>query len=277
MSGSVGPGAADQLEALFAEFGLDHAVHLIVDGDVETAARAAIDAAPDLVVVVAGDGTARLVADLCGPTGPLVAPLSGGTMNKLGHAIYGPTPWREALACVLAGGQVRWISRGDVDGRGFYCSAVLGSPVLWAKSREAIRVGKLGRAWVHAGVAFRRTFVGRLRYRFDSADAGRALAIGLICPLMSRVFDDQAGALEAAALDVRSAKAGLRLALTTVLSDWRDDPDVTVRPCVGGRVWSRESIHAMLDGELFRLGRETRIGFTSQAFRALAPAAGEAT
>jgi diacylglycerol kinase family enzyme len=275
LSGGVGPGAADDLESLLAEFGVEYAVSQAVDGDVEGAARAAIDAGPDLVVVLAGDGTARLVADLCGPGGPLVAPLSGGTMNKLGHAIYGPARWRDALAGVLADGRARWMPRGEVGGHGFYCSAVLGSPVLWAKAREAIRVRRFGRAWVHAVIAFRRTFVGRLHYEFGGAETGRGLAIGLICPIMSRALDDEAGALEAAVLDVRNAKAGLRLALTTVLGDWRDDPDVTVRPCVGGRVWARESIHAMLDGELFRLGRETEIAFEPRAFRALAPASGQ--
>jgi diacylglycerol kinase family enzyme len=76
-------------------------------------------------------------------------------------------------------------------------------------------------------------------------------------------------------LDLRDTKAGVRLILNNLFGDWRDDPDVTVRPCVSGRAWAREPIPAMLDGEFFRLGRQVDIRFRPRAFRALAPGADE--
>src|SRR5260221_598012 len=118
----------------------------------------------------------------------MVAPLSGGTMNKLGHALYGPKPWREALSDALTGGEARWMPGGQVGGRAFYCSAVLGSPALWARAREAIRARQLARAWRRAEIAFRRAFLARLRYEFDEAEIGRGLVIGLICPTTSRAL-----------------------------------------------------------------------------------------
>lgn len=269
-SGGVGPGAADELSALFAELGVDHYVSELAAGEMEDTVRSAIDAGPDLMVVLGGDGTARLVAEMCGPHGPLVAPLSAGTMNKLGRALYGPKPWREALAGALTAGEARWMPGGEVDGHAFFCSAVLGPPALWARAREEIRAHDLGRARRRAMIAYRRAFLARLRYEFDGAEVGRCLAIGLICPTTSRALDGDEGALEAAVVDLSDARDGVRLALNNLLGDWRDDPDVTVRSCVRGRAWARDPIPAMLDGEFFRLGRQVETRFRPRAFRALA-------
>lgn len=272
-SGGVGPGAADELAALFAELGLDHRVSEPEPEQLEATVRAAVDAGPDLMVVFGGDGTARLVAELCGPNGPLVAPLSGGTMNKLGRALYGARPWREALAGALARSEARWVPGGQVAGRAFFCSAVLGSPALWARAREAVRAHAFGEARRRAASAFRRAFQARLRYACDGAEVGRGQAIAFICPTISRALEPDEGALEAAVLDLQDTRAGVRLALNHLLADWRDDPDVTVRRCVRGRAWAGHRIPAMLDGEFFRFGREVEASFWPQAFRALAPAA----
>lgn len=269
-SGGVGPGAAEDLAKALAGWGFDHRVSELAPGQGARVVRAAIDGDPDLMVVLGGDGTARLVAEICGPAGPLVAPLSGGTMNKLGHALYGPRPWREALFDALSAGTARWAPGGEVAGRGFYCRAVLGPPALWARAREAIRVRKLGRAWRRAVIASRSAFPPRLHYELDGR-VGRGLAIGLICPTVSRALHEDGTALEAAVLDLRDAKAGVRLALNSLLGDWRQDPDVIVRRCVTGQAWAREPIPAMLDGEFFRFGRGVEIRFHPHAFRALAP------
>jgi diacylglycerol kinase family enzyme len=271
-SGGVGPGAADDMATLFAEFGFDHRVSELAAGQMESAVRAAIDAGPDLMVVLGGDGTTRLVAEMCGPCGPLVAPLPGGTMNKLDQALYGTKPWREVLFGALTDGQRFWVPGGEVGGRAFFCSAVLGSPALWARSREAFRASRYSHAWRHAIIAFRRAFQARLRFEFDSREIGRGLAIGLICPTISRGLSSEDQALEAAVLDTINAGAGARLILEHLLGDWREDPDVTVRPCVSGRVWARDPIPGMLDGEFFRFDRQVEIRFRARAFRALAPA-----
>jgi diacylglycerol kinase family enzyme len=270
-SGGVGPGAAGELAALFAELGLAHRVDELAPGRFDRGVRAAVETGPDLVVVLGGDGTARRVAEACGPRGPLVAPLSGGTMNKLGHALYGARPWREALRGLLTDGQARWMPGGEVGGHAFYCSAVLGPPALWAPAREEIRARRLGRARRRAAIAYRRAFLARLRYRFDSGETGRGLALALICPTTSRALAENEEALEAAVLNVRDARAGVRLALSNLFGDWRDDPDVSVRPCLRARAWAREPIPAMLDGEFFRLGRRVEARFRPHAFRALAP------
>ena len=274
-SGGVGPATAQELAALFAELGLDHRVSEITPGRGEDMVRAAVETDPDLVVVLGGDGTARLVAEACGPLGPLVAPLSGGTMNKLGRALYGPIPWREALMGILQSGAPRWISGGEVGGRAFYCGAVLGSPALLAPAREAFRAHELGRAWRRAVIASRKALLSRLSYELDGRRRGRGVAISLICPTVSRAPDEHDAALRAAVLDpppraAARARAGLHLALRHLVGDWRDDPEITA-PCVSGRAWAGRSLPAMLDGEFFRLGRQVEIRFRPRAFRALAP------
>ena len=271
-SGGVGPGAADEMTAVFAEFGLDHHVSELGSGEIESIVRAAIDSGPDLIVVLGGDGTTRLVAEMCGPHGPLVAPLSGGTMNKLSGALYGTRPWRDAVFGALEAGEEQWIPGGEINGRAFYCSAVLGSPALWAKAREAVREHRFIRAWRHGMIAFRRAFMARPRYEFDSREIGRGMAIGLICPTVSRALDDEERALEAAVLDLRNTREAARFIFNHLFGDWREDPDVTVRNCVSGRAWARDSIPGMLDGEFFRLGRQVEMRFRARAFRALAPA-----
>ena len=88
-SGGVGPGAAAEAEALVRAFGLQARARVLDPEALGEGLKAALDARPDLLVVLGGDGTAGAAADLAGPYGPLLAPLPGGTMNMLPHALYG--------------------------------------------------------------------------------------------------------------------------------------------------------------------------------------------
>ena len=278
-SGSVGPGAAEALEALVAEFGLSLRLSEPEPRDIPVAVRAAVEADPDLVVVLAGDGTARLAASLAGPKGPLVAPLPGGTMNMLPHAIYGRKPWKQALSEALSGGVERTVPGGEVDGHAFYVAAILGSPALWAEAREAVRHRRLRDAALRVRRAFLQTFSGRLRFRLAEGPARKAEALTLMSPLISRAMAAET-ALEVAALDVRNAGDALRLGLRAMVGEiaagvgadlegWRADPSVSVELCEAGRAWASGRIPAILDGEPMRLPRSVAFRFRPAAFRAL--------
>ena len=95
-SGSVGADAPEEIAKILADFGLAANVCAPETHELGDCLRRAVDAAPDLLVVLAGDGTARAAAELCGPDGPMLAPLPGGTMNMLPHAIFGVRPWPAA-------------------------------------------------------------------------------------------------------------------------------------------------------------------------------------
>src|ERR1700752_4342321 len=78
-SGGVGPGAAKILAEVIATYG--YACNLVTPApaELDAAISSAVQAAPDLLVVLGGDGTARVAAERCGPDGPLLAALPGGT------------------------------------------------------------------------------------------------------------------------------------------------------------------------------------------------------
>lgn len=273
-SGSVGPGAADALAEIILAHGCTLNLATPSPGELSGAIAAAVDAAPDLLVVLGGDGTARLAAELCGPDGPLLAALPGGTLNMLPHVLYGPRPWRQALEAALTEGIERPICGGRVDGRSFHVAAVLGGPALWSAAREAVRAGDLVRAWRRAVHALRRTFAGRVHYRLDGGPRREAEALVLISPIISKAMTAEAS-LEVVELDLHSATELFRLAFNGLVGDWRRDPGVTVYAAVHGRARARRSIPCILDGELMLLKRSAEFEFQPRAFRALAlPEAG---
>jgi diacylglycerol kinase family enzyme len=269
-SGGVSPGFEHELRGVVAEHGSALRLFTIEGHDVELAVRESIAASPDLLVVLAGDGTARLAAELCGPDGPPVAPLPGGTLNMLPHALYGALPWAAALRATLTGGVERTVSGGRICGETFYVAAVLGAPALWGGAREALRAGKLVRAKRAITLAMRRAFAGGLRFGADGGAERSGEALVLICPLVSKALKQEC-ALEMAALDFHDAREMVRLAFNGIVDDWRGDPTVSIEAVTGGWAQMRGSIPAILDGETRRLPQRAEFEFVPRAFRALAP------
>ncbi|HYC68633.1 diacylglycerol/lipid kinase family protein [Brevundimonas sp.] len=274
LSGSVGPGASEEAAALLDGYACETSVVTLEPGEFDAQIQAALDARPDLLIVLAGDGTAGSIASRAGPGGPLVAPLPGGTMNMLPRALYGTTDWKAALKVALEEGAPQCVAGGEVsDGQttqSFYCAAIFGSPALWAPAREAMRVGKLGLAWAYARRALKRAFSGQMRFTLDGRPPRRAEALVLISPMISRAMDEDTG-LEAAAMNPADAGQAFRLAAHAVLDDWRQDPAVTTRATQRVAMRARSRIPAVIDGEPVLLRHEARVRFIREAFQALAP------
>lgn len=268
-SGSVGEDAPQEIEKILADYGLDANVCAPSTSELSACLRRAVDAAPDLLIVLAGDGTARAAAEMCGPDGPVIAPLPGGTMNMLPHAIYGARPWQDALTIALSQGEARMIGGGEVDDHRFLVAAILGSPALWAPAREAARYGRRKLAWVRAKRAFRQAFTGRLRYMLDNGDREKAEALVFMCPTASRILADEEQVLEAAALNVQGAAQAIRLGLNALVRDWRDDPAVEVARCKLARIWSSQGVPAILDGESVRLKSLAEVRWKPDVVRVL--------
>jgi diacylglycerol kinase family enzyme len=248
-SGSALPTAADEMRAILAQRGLSANIHVASGPEIADRLQAAVDAAPDLLLVLAGDGTARAAAELVGPDGPLLAPLAGGTMNMLPHAVYGSIPWQTALEQTLDQGVEKCIGGGRIDGRNFLVAAIVGAPALWAPAREAVREGKLRLALLRMRRAWGRAFSGRLRCVIDGGPRGKAEALAFLCPLASKALDDGEQRLEAAVIDPRNLADAARLGFNALVTDWRDDPAVHATPCREARVWAASRIPAVLDGE----------------------------
>lgn len=274
LSGSVGAGAAAEAESILADYACEASVVTLKAGEFDAQIQAALDACPDVLFVLAGDGTAGSIASRAGPDGPLIAPLPGGTMNMLPKALYGASDWKTALKVALEEGAPQVVAGGEVsDGdttQAFFCAAVFGSPALWAPAREAIRVGKPGLAWAYARRALKRAFSGKMRFCLDGQPPRRAEALVLISPMISRAMDEDTG-LEAAVMNPSDAAEVFRLAAHAVFDDWRQDPAVTTRTTRRVELRARSRIPAVIDGEPLLLRPEARVRFIRKAFRALAP------
>ncbi|MFN3512850.1 MAG: diacylglycerol/lipid kinase family protein [Phenylobacterium sp.] len=270
-SGSVDRDAPQTLEALLAEHGLDARVEAPEPGHLARTLQSAIDAAPDLLIVLAGDGTARAAAEAAGPDGPLIAPLPGGTMNMLPRAVYGRVSWPDALRSALEGGREQSIGGGEIEGKSFLVAAILGSPALWAPAREAVREGRFSMALRRARRAWRQTFSGRLRYSLEQGPRGKAEAVAFLCPLASRALPDDEQALEAAVFDVRGAADAFRMGVHAMIDDWRNAPAVETRPSRTARAWAAGRIPAVLDGEPTRLPSMVSVSWRPKVARVLAP------
>ena len=268
-SGSVGADAPDELAKIFADAGIQANICAPETKDLSDCLKACIDRGPDLLVILAGDGTARAAAEACGPDGPMIAPLPGGTMNMLPHAIYGVRSWQDALTIALAQGEERIIGGGDIEGRRFLVAAILGSPALWAPAREAARFGEFSLAIRRARRALRRAFEHRLRYVIDNGGQEKAEALVFMCPVASRALSEEDQALEAAALNVRGATDAVRLGLNALVRDWRADPSVETEHCRLARIWSNQGVPAILDGESVRLKKLVEIRWEPRVARIL--------
>lgn len=274
LSGGVGAGAVEEAAAILADYACEATVMALEGGRFEDQIQQALDARPEVLFVLAGDGTAGTIASRAGPEGPLVAPLPGGTMNMLPKALYGTADWKAALTRALEEGVPQCVAGGEItDGefrQAFYCAAILGAPALWAPAREAVREGKFGLAWAYAKRALKRAFSGRLRFSLDSRPIRRAEALVLISPMISKAMDEQTG-LEAAAMNPSDALQAFRLAAHAVFDDWRQDPAVTTKAIQQATVRARSRIPAVIDGEPALLRNEASVRFIRTAFRALAP------
>lgn len=274
LSGGVGANAADEAAAILVDYDLEATVVALEGGQFDAQVQQALDARPDVLFVLAGDGTAGAIASRAGPDGPLVAPLPGGTMNMLPRALYGTADWKIALRCALEEGAPQLVAGGEVtDGRfrqAFYCAAILGAPALWAPAREAVREGKFGLAWAYGRRALKRAFSGRLRFSLDGRADRRAEALVLISPMISKAMDEHTG-LEAAAMNPSDALEAFRLAAHAVFDDWRQDPAVTTKAIQQATIRARSRIPAVIDGEPALLRHQAKVRFIRTAFRALAP------
>lgn len=270
-SGSVSPGAPERMRELLAEHGLTANVHSAHGAEIGERLKIAVAADPDLLIILAGDGTARAAAELVGPDGPLIAPLPGGTMNLLPHATYGAVGWEEALKGALESGVEKCIGGGRIDGRSFLVAAIVGAPALWAPAREAVREGQLKLAVSRVRRAWSRAFAGRLRYSLDGGPRGKAEALAFLCPLASKALPDSVQALEAAVIDPRNLADAARIGFNALMTDWRNDPAVHTKPCKEARVWAANRVPAVLDGEPVSLPVLAEVDWRPKIARLLAP------
>ncbi len=271
-SGGANADSEAEAKAVFEAAGLPHAQVICVPAaEIDQALTHAV-ANADVLVVLGGDGTIRSAAAKSGGGAHYLIPLPGGTMNMLPKALYGQRPWRGALADTLANPQSHEVSGGKVGQHAFFVAALLGAPTLWADAREALREVHLVEATQRAITAARRSLSEPLSYAFGDTLSGSAEAVVLVCPLISKVMNEDERGLEAAAVDTLTAGEALRLGFHALFDDWRGDPSVKRAKVKTATVIGHGRVPVIVDGERFRMGRKVEIQFTPLAFRALIPA-----
>ncbi len=271
-SGSCTNESADEMRSIFEECGITPVrIWCSASDELAEAFNEMKKRDLDVLVVLGGDGTIRSAASLCTPTGPLLIPLPGGTMNVLPKALYGNGSWQEILRSVLAAPEVKIISGGEVSGHRFFISAICGAPALWANMREALRTLDVAEALRHGKIAADHMFADKIHYQFNEMHEGETEALTVTCPLVSTALEDNRKVLEAAIINVNDAGEVLELASAAAFGNWRDAKHVAIVSTKKVIVTSSKNIPVIVDGETIDTGKEIIIEFIPDAFSALIP------
>ncbi len=230
--------------------------------------------APDVLIVLGGDGTIRTAAERCGPSGPVLMPLPGGTMNVLPRALYGARSWRQAIDDVLAAPQLQPVNGAKVAGQRFFAAAIFGGPSLLQEAREAVRYGEFALAARKSLDALRSALDRELICLWDGRDQARGEAVAVLCPLASPRLAPSEARLEAAVIDLDGPVDALRLVLSAAFRDWRADPNVRCALAESIEVLGNGPVPTLLDGERFTFEGPLQVELVPDAFLALAPAIG---
>lgn len=224
---------------------------------------------PKLLVVLGGDGTIRTAAEACTGADTCLLPLPGGTLNMLPRALYGNTPWQEALKKTLVKPTTKALSGGRVGNKLFFVAALVGAPALWIETRESIREGDIVDVVEKGVVAFRTMFDTKVQYSISPELNGEAEVVAVICPLVSEEMSESEQAFEAAAIDVANAGELLGLATAAAFGRWRDDKSVRLTRTRQVTVQSSRDIPLFLDGERVKMSKKAEISFVPSAVNAI--------
>lgn len=276
-SGSTDATSPERLKKILTDRGIEAEVAAPEPDGMADAITAAVKEAPDALIVLGGDGTARGAAEIAGPNGPPLILLPGGTMNVLPKALYGDLAWPEALEAALDRGVVKDLPGAKASEHLFFCAGIFGSPALMAPARELVREGKIAKAITRARIAFKKVFGKksrsrglfgkRLRARRNESPMQKTEAVAVLCPLISKV----AGAkLETALLAPADALSAFRLGVGALTGGWRKDPDADFQVCTTTEIWGRHEVPAVLDGETVSLQSPVRITTLPRAARVIA-------
>ncbi|WP_439574679.1 diacylglycerol/lipid kinase family protein [Phreatobacter sp.] len=130
--------AVDAAVEALSQAGVYPRVFMAGGGRLAEALKACRQDAPDLLVVVGGDGTVLAAAEAFLDTATAIAVVPAGTVNQLARDLGVPLDPLQAVAA-LAAGTPRQIDVGVVNGRAFLCTSVIGPLALLQRYREEAR------------------------------------------------------------------------------------------------------------------------------------------
>mgnify|MGYP001182232442 CR=1 FL=1 len=286
------------LETVFADRGLDATVDADVEAPLDERIARALESDADVIVAGGGDGTIAALAGALAGTDKALAVLPLGTVNAVARDLGLPLTLEQAVDGI-AGGELRQIDIGEVNGRLFLHMAAVGFVAGIAAAREKVR----GRFGFLEFISFSRFFARRLARSRRMAlaiapDEGearveRAQAFAVVCSEFSEGFGRMfsrdkldSGTLTLYVVKHLSASDLVRLTLGMFLGRWRQDEALRIEHVREVTVDTRKpTLKVMLDGEIVSI--ETPLVFKvrplaltmvmpAEAAPADAPAAGEA-
>lgn len=277
-AGTVRP--PEQVRAALAAAGVDAEVRVVPGDACGDAAAAAVREGAPAVVAAGGDGTVSAVAGALAGTGTPMGILPLGTLNHFALDLGIPLDLDEA-ARVVAGGCVRQVDVGEVNGRRFVNNSSVGLYPRVVRRRRRLRA--LFGKWLAL-------VLGALAvlWRFPRVRL-RLLAPGVDEPVMTPFLfvannryephllaDRKRAALDGGALHVYVARTDKRRAFVRIALRWLAgrgrDEDVSELSAREVSVESRRrALDVATDGEVTRLRPPLRYVIHPGALAVLAP------
>lgn len=278
--------AVDAAVELLSGAGIYPRVFMAGGGRLEAALEACRREAPDLLVVVGGDGTVLAAAEAFLGTETAIAVVPAGTVNQLARDLGIPLDPMEAVAA-LAAGTRRQIDVGLVNGRAFLCTSVIGPLALLQRYREEARgrfLASLG-SFIRTGLKALTLRPSRLALESGSRSwqqgtRGVIVSVNPFSEVVSRV--PQRACLDGGTLAVHAARESghfplFRMAAAIVAGRARRDDAISYHETAELTVGShRRRLVVLNDGEVRRLKTPLRFSVRRSGLTVIVPAAAPA-
>ena len=186
-------------------------------------------------------------------------------MNLLSRSLHGPAPWENVLDAVLASPEPRCLPAGEINGERFFCALLAGAPARFARARESLRHGDLGRAMGEVGIAIDAIHGLHLhtRYQKDGVDhklAESSLVAALVGPLSG------GPGMEIAALPHPTVATTLDAIWSSFHQGFRNLPDIAIADADSVEIDNAndDPVPVIVDGETIQVGRRVDVKFVEQ-------------
>lgn len=279
--GGQGSRAVEAIVAAISAHGVYPRIFMAGGGRLAEAIAACKEQEPDIVVVLGGDGTILAVAEAFCDTKTALAIVPQGTVNQLARDLLIPLDPALAIAA-LVDGERRAIDVGEVNGKLFLCTSVIGPLAKLQRYREEAR-GRLGATMVsflRTGMKAMTLRPAKLAIRDDRSawteeTRGVIVSVNPLAEIVSRVpFRDKldAGLLAVYAARERGYLTLFKLATAIFAGRARNDPDIAYCETPVLTIdTSREWLTILNDGEIRRVRTPLRFGVKPAALKVIVP------
>jgi diacylglycerol kinase family enzyme len=261
-SGSVTDVAVTALDTAFAEAGLAVAGRTRFPEEPLPPPDAVDRAGATVLALFAGDGTVNAAAEqFAGWSGRLLV-LPGGTMNLLAKRLHGEATPGEIVAAIPGRGRTVQLPVVESEGHCAYVGMIAGPWASWVHAREAVREGRLQRAWRATRLAWARGLGPGVRvYGARAGFRSRHQAV-FVTP--------GSELLEVSTVSLDNFLAAARLGANWLTGEWQRSPDVQVSRAADVVLVGPRTVHALFDGEAAKLAAPVSVRHALGPIRFLA-------